>query len=184
MSAPYGRRAVAFCVDVVVALIPLWLLMPVFVIMLSAGNAENRLAVEVTAAATLPLALVLYYLVALTQGLRGKPTIGQRWARIERRTTDGEQLPLKLVIARYVGLGLAPAGLVFAAGLWPLLGLIPLSALIVPSGQNAIDYWLGIVACDRTVIGVGDPCDEGSSTGDEGDEQTVASADTPVEESD
>lgn len=140
--ALYGRRMLAFVVDLILALTPFWFLLPVAISMNTHPGATDQL----TAHALLILApfpsVALYFGVQLVQLSRGRPTLGRRLAMIDVVPADPEMSRAAMVARREILGVFLPLSVICAAGLFPLALLLPLWALVDP-GHRALPDVIG-----------------------------------------
>lgn len=154
-SALFGRRVLAFAVDLALALTPLWFLLPVALSMNSHPGATDQL----TARALLILApfpsLVLYFGVQLIQLARGRPTIGRRLARIEVvPTREGDSRVAMAARREILGIFL-PLSIICVTGLFPAALILALWTLVDPGRRSLPDVVAGshVVELDPGKIG-------------------------------
>lgn len=157
-AAPYRRRVLAYAVDAAIALTPVWLAIPIGVMLLSSADGAQHYA----AAALLPVAFALSafaYLAANTlQAVRRHPTVGQRAAKIRVVTVAGAQpmSPLRGA-ARELACRLVWWGACLGLGLLPLLAVDAIWCLIDPSARSLRDR-----VAQTSVVSAGDCADDTS----------------------
>jgi len=139
----YQRRALAFTIDILVALTPFWLLLPAIIIFANNPGVSDQLAAQALLLLAPIPSLLLYFIIQLIQISRARPTPGRRLAKIN--ITDLEGQPpgtLKAFSREMVGIFI-PLALILFFNLWPLLLLVPCWALASKDGRSLHDQIAG-----------------------------------------
>jgi uncharacterized RDD family membrane protein YckC len=118
----------AFAVDALIALVPFWLALPVCALLVAGGGAE-QLSGWFVAVMGLGFSLLLHASVQTIQAVRREPTPGQRLMRL-RLVRDAAEVGFKLLLVREVAWRAVTWPLIFGLGLFPLLAIDAVWALI------------------------------------------------------
>ena len=138
----YPRRCLAFFIDALLSLAPLWLLSPIIIVLWQDPAVSDQLAARaLLLVAPLP-SIVIYLLSQIVQISRNRPTVGRRIAGIKIITTT-EETGLLIAMKREVLGVFLPLGAVAVSGLWPLLLIVPLWSLVDPRGRSFPDLVAG-----------------------------------------
>jgi uncharacterized RDD family membrane protein YckC len=166
-----ARRLVAFLVDVACAGLPLLITIPVAgAFWQSAGDGE--LAAEVMLTANAFLSVGLFYAVAFTQLVRGRPTLGQRAMGLSVSSCQGGPAPWPAALARVlISAALLAAAVALRA--YPVLLLPALWSLFDVEGRTPIDMATRTRVLSILVADEG-PASPSQDTGGPGAEPQVA----------
>lgn len=138
-----GRRAAAWAIDSLLALSPLFLLLPLLLPMLE-QSPESSLIARTVFISAVPLFFIIYYFMVFAGAWSGKESVGRRLMKLETVYQEGKSL-----FVRYMLLGLLPMLLLYILGLLPLI-LIPLLLPLLSSTlSNPLDRFAGINVCPK-----------------------------------
>jgi len=146
------RRSAAFLIDVACAGLPLLLVAPVAISFWSSGG-DGQLAAEIMVTANFVLAVGIFYLMQLTQMLRGRQTPGRLLLHLEIVSAGEEgQVPWRFVLLRETA-SFALVALALYLHLYPLLFVPALWALFDKKGRSLFDL-LARTRVQDTIIAV------------------------------